>query len=195
MFFLNFEGPTISAGAVDDARIDQTAVLSVAQDYQPYGDAGDEALLLGLVQEDFAAVNVLVTDERPDSGDYTMVVVSPSNPFGAAVLTYSSGVDCTNANPNNVVFAFFGTATTLPPTSQANLISSIIGISLGFERITNEAANDVMYQYVQGADASFVDACLDLREAVPVQCPVQHEIHCPEGQQNSHAELTAFFSD
>lgn len=192
--FLNFEGPVLSSGLQDDARIDQTAVEVLAQEFQPYGDAGDEADLLELVREDFLPFNVLVTSERPDEGEYTMVVVSPSSPFPSGVLTYSSGIDCNNANPNNVLAAFFGTSTNLPPTSQANLISSVVGLSVGLERTTNEAAGDVMYQFVQGADAGFVDACLDLRETVPTECPVQHGLYCESGQ-NAVAELSALFAE
>lgn len=193
--FLNFEGPVLSSGLQDDSRIDQTADETLAQEYQPYGDAEDEAQLVDLVRDDFTPFDIAVTSVRPESGNYTMVVVSPSNPFSPGVLTFSSGLDCNNANQNSVVAAFFGASTNLPPTSQANLISSVVGLSVGLERTTNEAAEDVMYQFVQGADASFIDACLDLRETVPIQCPVQHELHCDTGQQNAVAELTALFLD
>jgi hypothetical protein len=193
--FLNFEGPTLAAGAVDDARTDQTSIADFDIDFQPYGDAGDEAMLLGLVQADFAAFDVLVTDERPPAGDYTMVVVSPTNPIGQGLLGLSSGNDCGNENPNNISFAFFGTGSESGLQLQANIVSGQVGLSVGLERTIDRSQSDLMHQFVDETDREFVDLCIELRDPPAPLCLAEHEAICGAGsaRQNAFQELEAIF--
>jgi hypothetical protein len=193
--FLNFEGPTLAAGGVDDARTDQTSVDELDIDFQPYGDAGDQAMLLALVQTDFAAFDVLVTDERPAAGDYTMVVVSPTNPIGSGLLGISSGIDCGNANPNNISFAFFGTGSGRDLQLQANVISGQIGLTVGLERTIDMSQPDLMHQFVDETDREFLDLCIELRDPPVPVCLAEHEAICGagSGRQNAFQELEAIF--
>ena len=193
--FLNFEGPTLAGGAVDDARTDQTSIDGFDIDFQPYGDAGDEAMLLALVEADFAAFDVLVTDERPAAGDYTMIVVSPTNPIGAGLLGISSGNDCGNANPNNISFAFFGTGDDFTLQLQANVIAGQVGLSVGLERTIDISQSDIMHQTVDDTDREFLDLCIELRDPPVPVCLAEHESICGagSGRQNAFQELEAIF--
>jgi hypothetical protein len=63
--YLNFEGVTLTLAGEDDATNDEVMMESAATTFEPFGPSPQPAAVLALVQEDFAAFDVFITDERP----------------------------------------------------------------------------------------------------------------------------------
>jgi hypothetical protein len=186
--YLNFDGVVLTEEPQDDATNDQVNNAMLATTFEPFGDSPQPAAILALVQEDFAPYDVLVTDERPAGGSYTMAVISPTNPIGAGLITLATEVDCGNANENNVVFLFAGAKTGFTNQEMANFASSVLGHSYGLDNGA-VGTGDLMENSIISDDLDFVDFCLDLG-APPGVCSEQHAAQCgPTGQQNTHAEL------
>ena len=186
--YLNFEGVSLSLAAVDDAPNDQVSLDELATDFLPYGDSPQPDGILDLVREDFAPFDVEITLERPDAGPYTMVVISPTSPFPAQILSIVTQVDCSNNNDNNLAFAFFDADSGFTNQEQANVISSAIGHTYGLD---NGAAGngDLMENLLASDDRQFEDECLDLA-VPPGVCATEHVAECgPTDQQNTHQEL------
>ena len=186
--YLNFEGVSLSLAAADDAPNDEVSIDQLATDYMPYGDSPQPDGILALVEEDFEAYDVLVTLDRPAAGPYTMVVVSPTNPISPGVLTIATSVDCSNANDNNLAFAFFDADSGFTNQEQANVISSAIGHTYGLDNAA-QGTGDLMENFFASDDRGFADECLDL-DLPPGVCQVEHVAECgPTDQQNTHQEL------
>lgn len=151
----------------------------------PYGEGPKRIAVMDALLELWAPFDVGITDERPLSGDYAMVVVTPTNPLGGGVLGVA-GEDCGDANPRSVGLAFAGSNDALSAEITAIAISHSAGRGYGLENVEGEA---IMGGFaIEGAQ--FVDECLTLL-ATPL-CP-GHVEHCPEGQQNSFEELSTLF--
>lgn len=188
VLFLNFDGAELISGP-DDARSNVTTITNLAGPYPAYGENGSKRqAVMQAVREDWSAYNAVVTDRRPDSGDYVMTMVGPGNPdndskLGIAVL------DCGDTRTrNNVVFAFHSSSDSHTATSTATTISQEIGHSVGLEHV--DQPSDIMNPTNVGGNPAFRDECLPLSQ--DAECPAQHEAECenPE-QQNSHLELYA----
>jgi hypothetical protein len=187
--YLNFDGVVLTEEPQDDATNDQVNNEMLATTFEPFGDSPQPAAILTLVPEDFAPFDVLVPDERPAGGSYTMAVISPTNPFVASgIITIATEVDCGNANENNIVFVFAGAKTGFTNQEMANFTSSVLGHSYGLDNGAVGTA-DLMENSIVSEDLDFVDFCLDLGSP-PGACGEQHAAQCgPTGQQNTHAEL------
>src|SRR5690349_13414885 len=185
-FFLNFDGVTLEAGQwTDDATMNRTVFPDLGGEWPPFGDAPGSALRAAImtgVRADFDAFGVVVTDERPTSGLYTMVVVSPRSGGGQTLGV--SNVACGGANLAGIAFAFFG-ASGAEADKIASTISHEAAHSLGLDHVMEVA--DVMYPTYQGGDPAFVDACVPYQ--ADALCTEFHAQFCPAGQQNSVAEL------
>ncbi|MEM6993981.1 MAG: hypothetical protein AAF721_25945 [Myxococcota bacterium] len=183
VLFVNFDGPTLSQGT-DDATTDVTQIPNMAMDLAAFGGGPDEAAIVAAVQADFAGLSVFVTDQRPADGDYTMVVVTPTNPFvGSAAI---APLDCDNENPSNIAFVFAGVGDGATVDNVAGRVSRETGSTMGLEHV--DAAGDLLNQGFIQDDAAFTDECHSLTGAA--NCPGQHIAACPGGgSQNSFAEL------
>ncbi len=186
VLFLNFDGAELISGP-DDARSNVTTITNLSGPYPPYGENGAKRqAVMQAVREDWSAYNAVITDRRPEGGDYVMTMIGPGNPdndskLGIAVL------DCGDTRTrNNVVFAFHSSSDSHTATSTATTISQEIGHSVGLEHV--DQASDIMNPTNVGGDPAFRDECLPLSQGA--ECPAQHEAECenPE-QQNSHREL------
>ncbi len=185
--FLNFEGANLQ-GDAEDSRTDST-LIGYAGPFEGYGSGTKRAAVLQAVWQDWTPFAAEITDTRPDEGDYTMVMVGPTNftegSLGIALL------DCGNAwTSNNVVFAFHHAEDDFTAAATATTISQEIAHSFGLEHVDDDA--DIMYPYNTGGDPSFTDVCHPVREAagIGILCTEQHEASCgsPE-HQNGYAEL------
>ncbi len=184
--FVNFEGIALEMG-FDDSRTDVSGIFGGV--FEPFGGtAGDRAAVMESMRSDWSLYDVILTDERPAAGDYTMNVTSPTNPIGGGVLGIAP-LDCGDMQThNNITFAFHGA--TDPPSLVATTISHEVGHSFGLEHVDEPA--DVMNPFNSGGDPSFRDECIEVVDAGP--CGPQHEVHCgPTMTQNSHLELLGLF--
>lgn len=192
VLFVNFDGPMMQYGPEDDSSQNQTQFSMYAVDYAAYGSQSMQDAIMARVRQHFAPFNVLVTAQRPPMGDYTMVVVSPTNPTPGGGTLGISSLDCGNMNPRNNSFAFLSPGDHSIDV-QANVISSGVGLTFGLERLSDDTAGDLMEPYAVDETRDFVDACLDLRTDIMPTCTVRHSMFCSDGKQNSHAELMDLF--
>ncbi|HEY8379393.1 MAG TPA: Ig-like domain-containing protein, partial [Nannocystis sp.] len=191
VFFLNYDGVTLKYTGDDDAKKNETAFKEFAATYAPYGEGAKREASLQAVRADWAKYNVVITDERPQSGEYTMCVASPTNVFGGGVLGVAM-LDCMDDHAaSNVVLAFHSAKDKFSASTQATTISQEIAHAYGLEHV-NEPM-DIMNPYNAGGDPSFRDECLKLDSNAKVLCGAQHAQFCDGKKQNSHQELLWMF--
>lgn len=187
VIFVSFDAMTLVGG--EDSHTNASMIYQ-GEVAEFGGDGTQRAALMEAVRIDWAAYNVLVVDQRPASGDYTMNVTTPTNPFGGGVLGIAP-LDCMDAMKNNVTFAFHGADDGFSAATQATTVGQEVAHSYGLEHVDEPA--DVMNPVNSGGDPSFMDECLALSGGGGM-CAMQHEAQCGNGTtQNSHKELLALF--
>lgn len=189
VIFVNFDGAQLSSGW-DDSTNDVTQIGECAGSFAAYGDGAKRDAVMQAVVNDWQAYGVLVTDDRPASGDYTMNMTGPSNPFGGGVLGIAP-LDCDDEQtPNNITFAFHSIDDGFDASTTATTIGQEVAHSYGLEHVDDP--NDIMNPFNAGGDPSFRDECLPIVQGG--SCPSQHAAQCGDGySQNSHQELLALF--
>ena len=194
VIFVNFDGANLSLAGMDDSRTDTTSNSLLGGAFAAYGEGVKREATMQAVREDWSAFNVLVVDQRPASGDYTMNMTGPTNPYGSNVLGIAP-LDCQDqATHNNITFAFHSETDSHSASTHATTISQEVAHSYGLEHVNNPA--DIMNPTNAGADPSFLDTCIAI---VPdpnfgILCTTQHAAECGTGnEQNSYAELMTLF--
>jgi hypothetical protein len=190
IIYLNFEGPTLAQwDKPDSAPENRVQSSSMAREYEPY-TGGDNPEILAIVQGHFAPFDVCVVDERPGGYDYTMVVISDTDPgMGLSALTVQ---DCGNENPNNVV-AVFALDWAVSARAVANVVGANLGATFGLDQHTTDSTDLACFNPTSGLcgdyddQRSFVDKCIDLSGTN--LCFEQHAVFCGGGEQNSFQEL------
>jgi hypothetical protein len=66
--FVNFDGATLTDGW-DDATANVTQIGECAGNFAAYGEGAKRDAVMQAVRDDWSAYNVIIVDERPDSGD------------------------------------------------------------------------------------------------------------------------------
>ncbi len=190
VIFVNFDGATLSGGD-DDSRANRS--LMFQGNFPAYGQGSKREAVMQAVRQDWAPFNVIVTDSRPASGDYTMNMTGPLNFVGPGVLGVAL-VDCNDAwTHNNVTFAFHSANDPFSASTQATTIGQEVAHSYGLEHV--DEPGDIMNPQNAGGDPSFRDECIPI---VPgnngIACGQQHAAQCGTGsKQNSYRELLALF--
>jgi MYXO-CTERM domain-containing protein len=188
VIFVNFDAVTLTMGG--ESSVMNTSSI-FGGDFEAYGDNDmAKAAVMEAVRNDWQLYDILVTDERPESGDYTMNVTSPTNPLGGGVLGIAP-LDCFDMmTHNNVTFAFHGAMDGFPATVQATTIGQEVAHSFGLEHVDDPT--DIMNPVNAGGDPSFKDECLPTVQGG--MCGAMHEPHCGDMvTQNSHQELLDIF--
>ncbi len=192
VMFINFDGANLSYGE-DDSSNDRTQIGQCAGPFSAYGNGAKRAATLQAVKQDWSPFNVVITESRPNSGNYTMCMTGPTNPFGGGVLGVAP-LDCNDQQDRNVVFAFHSANDQFPASTQATTISQEIAHAYGLEHVNEEG--DIMNPYNAGGDPSFLDQCITI---VPnngqIYCTQQHAAECGGNgtTQNSYQELMTLF--
>jgi MYXO-CTERM domain-containing protein len=189
--FVNFDGANLSSG-YDDSTSNVTQIGECAGSFSAYGEGAKRDATIQAVRDDWAAYNVLIVESRPDSGDYTMCMVGPSNPFGGGVLGIAP-LDCEDQQThNNITYAFHSVNDSFDASTQATTIGQEVAHSYGLEHV--DEAGDIMNPYNAGGDPSFTDQCITIVGGGSIVCGSQHAAECGSaGQQNSHQELLTLF--
>lgn len=184
VIFLNFDGPTLVGGPDDSRTNTATIAFAGGGEFAPYGEPEAIPEITAFLRNAWSQTNVVFTTERPGGGDYTMVVISPTNPYepehhGVAV------VGCEDSLRNSVVAAFSqGPDGPRTPEVVASSISRELGFSFGLDPV--EDPNDFMAAGVVPGRA-FVDSCRPVGEN---QICDETDL-CPAGSRNSLAQLIA----
>jgi Bacterial Ig domain len=189
--FVNFEGGVLSGGW-DDSRFNITQIDELVGDFAVYGGGDKREAVMQALRTDWAPFDVVITDTRPASGNYTMNMTGPTNPFGAGVLGIAP-LDCDDSQThNNITFAFHGSHDELSAAVTATTISQEVAHSYGLEHV--DEPGDIMNPYNAGGDAAFLDSCITIVSEQGVTCGAQHVDQCGSpGEQNSYAELMTLF--
>lgn len=187
--FVNFDGANLSFGN-DDSRNDVTQINQLSGAFAPYGTGDKREAVMQAVRADWAPFDVIITDVRPASGDYTMNMTGPTNPFGGGVLGIAP-VDCADAQThNNITYAFHSVNDQFSASVTATTIGQEAAHSYGLEHV--DEPGDIMNPFNAGGDASFNDQCIPIVQNL--YCPAQHQAECgSQSQQNSFAELMTLF--
>ncbi|MBL9101295.1 MAG: hypothetical protein JNL82_10075 [Myxococcales bacterium] len=194
VFFLNYDGVSIQfTGQEDDSAANVSQFQEFQGNYAAYGDGAKRTASLQAVLADWAKYDVVITDQRPNGGPYTMCVVSPTNPFGGGVLGIAP-LDCNDEQARNIVFAYHSDSDQFTAAVQATTMSQEIAHAYGLEHV--QQPNDIMNPYNEGLDPSFLDQCLSLDGGGQgILCGQQHQQFCGNGSQNSHRELLWLFGE
>ena len=187
--FVNFDGASLTGG-FDDSRNNVTQISELVGSFAAYGAGTKRDAVMQAVRADWAPFNVIVTDARPASGDYTMNMTGPTNPFGGGVLGIAP-VDCGDAQThNNITYAFHSEGDSFSAAVTATTIGQEVAHSYGLEHV--DEPGDIMNPYNAGGDASFRDECISIVQNL--YCPAQHQAECgSQSLQNSYAELITLF--
>jgi MYXO-CTERM domain-containing protein len=189
--FVNFDGETLVEGA-DDAHTNTTQLGVFVGEFAPYGeDPMKRAAVMEAVRKDWGEYNILVTDTRPTSGEYTMNMTGPTNPIGPGVLGIAP-LDCNDQQTHsNITYAFHSADDAFSPSDTATTIAQEVAHSYGLEHVDEPA--DIMNPSNAGGDPSFRDECIAIVGG-GVVCPDQHMASCDDPMmQNSHQELLNLF--
>ena len=191
VIFINFDGAQLTSG-YDDSRSNRTQIGQLAGSFAPYGQGSKREAVMQAVRTDWAPFNVLVVDTRPASGDYTMNMVGPTNPFGGGVLGIAP-LDCNDAQThNNITYAFHSASDQFSASTQATTIGQEVAHSYGLEHV--DEPGDIMNPYNAGGDPSFRDECIPIVANQGIVCGQQHAAQCgSSNMQNSYRELLALF--
>lgn len=179
--FLNFQGATLTYSQSDYAPGNETQFRDYAGTWGTWGSGAQRQTVLDTVRNIYDPYNVRVQDTRPESGEYSMVMIG-NNPSAPSSPAGWSAVACGNRNRTTISFA--------NPTSRysaqlaAYLVAHELGHSFGLDHVDN--ADRMMNSTV------FTDATLGTRcERIDGSglCRSDHEAYCGSGDQNSHEEL------
>jgi hypothetical protein len=187
VLFLNFDGATLVAGA-EDSRGNVTTIGTLEGSFPPYGD-GDgtkREAVIQAVRDDWSPYNVIITDARPEGGEYVMCMIGPSDEYPENTLGIAP-LDCDDRGTrNNITFAFHGVDDSHTAAETATTISQEIAHSFGLEHVDDPS--DIMNPYNTGSDPSFTDDCISV--VGEPECPEQHTRSCGSySRQSSHFEL------
>ena len=203
--FLQFEGASLSWVPTPE---EENAALGLSfmakfegSELPPYdGDEVARQAVLQQVRAHLAGLGVRVVDARPpDWVPYTMAVIGGEWDDTAAtsvVRGVAPEVDCLRANQRHVVFAFVGADE--PTVQQATTISQEAGHAWGLDHVLGDGL--IMSYDWEAPSSAFSQDCVELCEEAcqgpdTVYCEAQHADHCPQGQQDSWAELLQTFGD
>jgi hypothetical protein len=179
VFFINFEGVTLVAGP-DDATLDQSELMPGTYEAYPTVDAIDT--IMASFEGQWGGFDVEFTDSRPARGPYEMVVVTPTNPYGAEVPAVGP-LDCNDTVRGNVALVFTSAAT--DPATIAVRASNRLGAMFG---VANGTDDTDLSHPTPIKPAVWHDACLPVADP-PSACARQAQAHCSSADEQNPAAI------
>lgn len=192
VLFLNFDGVDLQwcGEDEDDPHGDCSTIFQgVVLPYR--GDSAARAAVVQTVTADLADFDVVVTTERPaEDIDYDMEMIGQWAPGGSfGFLGIAPKIDCFDGDGGDVSFTL--DPPDLQPADTAKVVLQELAHTWGLEHV--DSTGDLLFPSVGNApDPKFEDQCSPITYE-PDQCPRQHLVNCPEGEQNSWQEMLTLF--
>ena len=193
VIFVNFDGVELTQGQ-DDSLGNVSQICGGS--FPPYGDGPKREATLQAILEDWERYDVVVTTDRPESGDYTMAVISNVPQSECSVNSPAiygvAPMDCGD-HVNNIVFAFHSEDDQHSAQHHATVASQEIAHSYGLDHTNNP--DGIMNPTPTGGNQFFDEECKP--NAGLVFCADQHAEYCPGGElrQDSHVELLGLIGE
>jgi|GEM_PF-6754295 hypothetical protein len=164
--FLNFSGQALTRGGNDSRKNKTNMIAAQSLDYpaMQWGSMGETQGIADTVDELtvlFLKYSITFVTERPEDGDYTMIVVGGT---GEGVPTDSSGtvgiapLDCDNSYANDLGLVFGNKISSVSPQRLAYVIAHELGHTFGLEHVTDKT--DIMYPALNGQTCCWKKASL-----------------------------------
>lgn len=185
VLYINFDGVTLTFG--DDDSTNNTTPIFDGDGTWSGVSSSRAAELMPRIESLFAPFPIEVTDVRPASGPYTMVVITadPSPFFGNVAV---STVDCGNLVSNNIGIVFDDPAMSYSVNGIVSSVGFQTGIMFGLNPIEATPDFDVMEDGLTDDASTFTSTCQAPTSAG--ECAALTAA-CPDGEQNSEAEFRA----
>jgi hypothetical protein len=194
VLYLNFGGVELTRSRADDATSDLTAIDNLARTHPPhFGSFGCETVA-EVVAEHFAPFELDIVCERPDTGSYTMVVVSSPEelPGGRELHRQAPPPDCGNTNESNVGLVEVAAGASVDAETVAVAVSHVAGITYGLDEGHDFPLD--LASFDASADATWFDMCFPIFD--DLSCPERNLANCgAEDLQNSYLELAAVLGE
>lgn len=105
--YVNFDGPTVTDCNCSDSKTNQSLVIghifgANSVNFAPYTNTSAQSAIVAKLRGYFADYNIAFTTTRPTSGDYTMMIISPTSGPHHGVAPQ----DCDNRNRNDIAFVY-----------------------------------------------------------------------------------------
>jgi hypothetical protein len=157
--FVDFDGPTLTdCDDCSSAENNQSLIVGYAfgtssVELAPYTSESGRAAILAELQSIYSAYNVQFVTVRPESGPYTMLVITPT-------IWAHHGIgplDCDNANKSDIAFVFYTSDSRFYPTwaKVAQAGAHELGHTFGLDHVTD--SSEVM-QWASSGDMFGVSA-------------------------------------
>jgi hypothetical protein len=204
VLYLNFDGVVLTEGG-DNATTNSVWAESFAGEYAALEHPALREALVAEMEARWGALPITLSLTRPNHDDYSMLVITGNDSSGG-IGGAARASDCADQLPNSVGIvwpAAYLDGSSVPPPDEdislsdvqtiANTASAIGGLLYGLEIVEDGAGTrEVMWASpsMPPLDRAFEDACLPILAETP-SCQLTHAQHCPPGEQNSWAELSA----
>lgn len=194
--YVNFEGVELSECNPSDSRRD-CSWYNFEEPFPPFsGTIQTQVGVLQAMRSDVADYGIRVTAQRPESGNYTMVVYGGTEAEYGALGSAPAG-DCDDEVPNQIAFAHLDGELNEWVNGGATTALHEAAHSWGLDHI--DAEGSVMFPSGNNSPTFFRDECdlmVEDTELNPGQssCPELNMAQCGDSsRQNAAARLTRLF--
>ncbi|MCR9160533.1 MAG: hypothetical protein ACE37F_27945 [Nannocystaceae bacterium] len=194
--YVNFEGVELTECNPSDSRRD-CSWYNFEQPFPPFsGTIQTQVGVLQAMRSDVADYGIRVTAQRPESGNYTMVVYGGTEAEYGALGSAPAG-DCDDEVPNQIAFAHLDGELSEWVNGGATTALHEAAHSWGLDHI--DAEGSIMFPSGNNSPTYFRDECdlmVEDTDLNPGQasCPEVNMAHCGDSsRQNAAARLTRLF--
>ena len=192
--FLNFFGGTLTSG--NNSALMQGACVQGSVEIPPFKGSESQALAIIQIYKDKMApygVRVAYLDAPPPELPYAMVMMGglPSLlGMPASVLGVSCSSDCGDRWWRDTTHGFTEASSQTSVLGTVSLHEAAHAFGLGHV----DGSDNIMYPYAGPGDPQWADGCTAYNDATGgINCKPTHDKFCAGGQQDSAAELLAYF--
>jgi hypothetical protein len=143
--YVNFAGPVIEdcndgSGYCDNSQTKESWIVKdwgySSFDFAPYVDTAGRDKIMSKLRTWYSPYDITFTSQRPASGPYTMIVISPSL-IGPTYIRGRAYINCGNGNPNSIAFVVRIGGSSIGYIARA--AAHELGHSIGLLHVTNDS--------------------------------------------------------